>query len=663
MLLLPISSPAPSVSPELLLPLASDTVSILAFKSHADLDNKLHFSVHERFDFCTWQGVSCTPAGRVLRFSLPSRALRGTFPPNSLSRLDQLRILILRNNSLSGPIPPDISRLGNLKTLVLEHNLFSGSLPPSLFSLYKLRVLNLSFNNFSGPIPIDLNRLDRLLSIRLEFNRFSGPLPPLNQSGLEVFNVSSNNLTGEVPKTPTLLRFHASSFFLNPNLCGEVLNTPCNGQGAPFFNTSSTTGNPSSPTAETSNSGPSASQSAISSTSEPGKSRAHKRKVFALGLSFGTLFLFASIFCFVAAIRSNRREKTDGKPARTASVSEAGGNSPVPESATPVRFDGGASRELMTVKEKKREREMKEAAKSGKLVFSVGETEAFTMEQLMRASAEMLGRGNLGTTYKAKLDNHLVVTVKRLDATRTAGVTGEAFDRHMERVGALRHPNLVPVRAYFQAKQEERLIIYDYQPNGSVFNLVHGSRSTRTKPLHWTSCLKIAEDVAQGLTYIHQASKLIHGNLKAANILLGPDFEACVTDYCLYVFTDSALDNTDPDSSRYKAPEIRHLSGTRPPTIKSDVYAFGVLLIELLSGKPPSEHPFVAPPDLPSWVRAMRDHDGGEEEDDRLEMLVDVAGACSLASPEQRPTMSHVLKMIQRIKNSVIQSSLSKGSS
>lgn len=176
-----------------------------------------------------------------------------------------------------------------------------------------------------------------------------------------------------------------------------------------------------------------------------------------------------------------------------------------------------------------------------------------------------------------------------------------------------------------------------------------GSRSARAKPLHWTSCLKIAEDVAHGLAYIHQASSLIHGNLKSSNVLLGVDFEACVTDYCLAFLADSSSFTDDPDSAAYKAPEARKSS--RRATSKSDVYAFGVLLLELLTGKHPSQHPFLAPTDLQDWVRAMRDDDVSE--DNKLEMLTEVASICSATSPEQRPAMWQVLKMIQGIKDSV----------
>lgn len=161
--------------------------------------------------------------------------------------------------------------------------------------------------------------------------------------------------------------------------------------------------------------------------------------------------------------------------------------------------------------------------------------------------------------------------------------------------------------------------------------------------------MKIAEDVAQGLSYIHQAWRLVHGNLKSSNVLLGPDFEACLTDYCLAVLASPSLDD-DLDSASYKAPETRNPSGQA--TSKADVYAFGILLLELLTGKPPSQHPVLMPDDMMNWVRSTRDDDDGE--DNRMGMLLEVALACSVTSPEQRPTMWQVLKMIQEIKESVL---------
>lgn len=644
-LLLTISLPAvvSAADPtpvEVLLP--SDAVALLKFKLQADIGNKLLYNLNERFDYCQWQGVKCVQ-GRVVRFVLQGCGLSGIFADNTLARLDQLRVLSLRNNSLSGAIP-DLSTLTNLKTLFLDHNTFSGTFPLPVVTLHRLRSIDLARNNLSGSLPSELNSLDRLNYLRLEWNRFTGALPPLNQTALEVFNVTGNNLTGSIPVTPALSRFDASSYLLNPGLCGKILNKICTTK-PPFFDTPSGVSAPA-PLLQNAES-----QGLIVS---PPSTKRHKRLGVILGFIIGFLLVIALVLSLFA-ILNKRRYQHQSKSTAFSSDSdneienekenenenENGTVVAISTNNTPVRIVNTE----VEIKEKKLQLPQQHREKSGNLIFCEGETAMYNLEQLMSASAELLGRGTIGTTYKAVMDNQLIVTVKRLDAGKTAITSGEAFEKHLEAVGGLRHPNLVPVRAYFQAKQE-RLVIYDFQPNGSLFNLIHGSRSTRAKPLHWTSCLKIAEDIALGLAYIHQASRLIHNNLKSSNVLLGTDFEACLTDYCLLFLADpTAID--DSVSTGYKAPELR--KSFHRATTKSDVYAFGVLLLELLSGRPPSQHPHLAPEDMADWVRAMRENDDMPN-DNRLGMLVEVAGVCSLTSPEQRPVMRQVLKMLQEIK-------------
>ncbi|MCD7455521.1 hypothetical protein HAX54_028505 [Datura stramonium] len=624
------SSAAISPSAPLNSLLPSDAVSLLSFKSKADLDNKLLYTLNERFDYCQWRGVKCVQ-GRVVRFVLQGFGLRGTFPANSLTHLDQLRILNLRNNSLSGPIP-DLSGLPNLKTLFLDHNIFTGTFPLSVLSLHRLIILDLSRNNFTGSLPVELTVLDRLNYLRLDSNWFNGSIPPLNQTQLQIFNVSNNNLTGPVPVTPTLKKFNIRSFLWNPSLCGEVVNKPC--RSTPFFDSPSSAASPPTPLYQD------AQSQGIVLTPPP--QQKNKKVGVILGFVVGTLILIAAVLCLFTWVKKRRVET---EPKATKCTIETITNSAVNTTASGT---AGNSQEIKLEKEVKVPQGPQQQMKSGNLIFCSGETELYSLEQLMRASAELLGRGTIGTTYKALMASQLIVSVKRLDACKTSITSAEAFEQHMEAVGMLRHPNLVAVRAYFQAKQE-RLVIYDYQPNGSLFNLIHGSRSTRAKPLHWTSCLKIAEDVAQGLAYIHHASKLTHGNLKSSNVLLGSDFEACLTDYSLIALADISSDD-DPDSARYKAPEVRKSARRASPG--SDVYAYGILLLELLTGKPPSQHPHLSPPDMPDWVRAMREDDN--EEDRWLAMLVDLASICSLTSPEQRPTMRQILKMIQDIKDSAM---------
>lgn len=638
---------ASSHSTSLLIP--SDASALLAFKYKADLENKLEFSANTTFRFCKWKGVQCAE-NKVVRVIIEGLSLSGTFPANTLSKLDQLRVLSLRNNSLTGPIP-DLSLLVNLKVLFLDHNFFTGLIPLSVFTLHRLKTLDLSYNNLTGSIPVSINGLNRLYYLRLDSNRINGSIPPLNQSSLHVFNISRNALSGPIPVTKTLSRFKITSFSDNKGLCGEIIHKECH-PIQPFFSPSTA--------AVTEKTPPSPTTPAVLGQNEELRSgaplnqkenNAHKRSLIIIGVSTACLVLLCSLILLALASKKHKKSKKLEQTKKAAFDPSVSGNA---EAVMRIEEDNNELEE----KVKRVQQGMQQAmGKSGSLVFCAGEVQVYTLEQLMRASAELLGRGLMGTTYKAVLDNRLVVCVKRLDGGRLAGTSQEEFEQHMESVGGLRHPNLVPLRAYFQARQE-RLLVYDYQPNGSLFSLIHGSKSSRAKPLHWTSCLKIAEDVAQGLSYIHQAWRLVHGNLKSSNVLLGSDFEACIADYCLSVLAIPPEDE-DPDSLAYKAPEIRKLNHNNhyhcQASAKADVYSFGVLLLELLTGKHPSEHPYLMPDDMIHWVKSTReDHDGSTGEDSKLEMLLEVAMACRVSSPEQRPTMWQVLKMIQEIKEAVI---------
>ncbi|KAL8230928.1 hypothetical protein R6Q57_000706 [Mikania cordata] len=618
----------------LTLPPENDALSILAFTSKADVHNKLPFSVNTSSDHCKWPGVQCQSDGKVARLVLEKLSLAGVFAPNTLTRLNQLRVLSLQSNSLTGTIP-DLAGLVNLKTLFLDHNMFSGTIPPSISYLHRLRTLDLSYNKLFGVIPVHIINLERLNYLRLDSNRLNGSIPPLNQSSLQIFNVSFNQLSGPVPVTPALAYFTSTSFFPNPGLCGEIVRTECTVIG-PFFGKNSTVLSPPPRVVL----GQSAQMEKGIPVFQNSGSRNHKRLGLIFAFSGGVLVLISSIMCVLISIKSSEKKRKDAM-----STSELMEMAAVADAAAEVM----RMEESNELEEKvKKVQQGIAMGKSGNLVFCAGEPQLYTIEQLMTASAELLGRGTVATTYKAVLENRLIVCVKRLDNARLAGTTKEAFERHIAAVGGLRHPNLVPLRAYFQAK-EERLLVYDYQANGSLFSLIHGSKSTRAKPLHWTSCLKIAEDVAQGLSYIHQAWRLVHGNLKLSNVLLGSDFEACLSDYCLSALSHHPPLAGNPDSTAYEPPETRKLD--QQLTAKSDVYSFGVLLLELLTGKGATDHPHLMPDDMVNWVKAMR---GDDAEDNRLMMMVEVAIVCRVSSPEQRPTMWQVLKMIQEIKEAAV---------
>lgn len=437
----------------------SDASALLAFKYKADSKNKLAFSVKTSSRFCKWQGVECAE-NKVVRVIIEGLSLGGTFPGNTLSKLDQLRALSLQNNSLTGPIP-DLSALTNLKVLFLDHNFFTGSIPPSIFTLHRLKTLDLSCNNLTGSIPVSINGLNRLYYLRLDSNRINGSVPPLNQSTLRVFNISRNALSGPIPVTKTLSQFKTTSSFADNNgLCGEIVHKECR-PIQPFFSPSTGKRPPTRKAPAELGQNEELSKGALLHSKE---NKTHKRSLLIIGASTACLVLLCSVILLALATKRHRNSKNLGEIKKSTFDPSVSGNA---EAVMRIEEDNN---EL----EEKVKRVQQVMGKSGSLVFCAGEVQVYTLEQLMRASAELLGRGTMGTTYKAVLDNRLIVCVKRLDGGRLAGTSQEEFEQHMESVGGLRHPNLDPLRAYFQARQE-RLLVYDYQPNGSLFSLIHGT--------------------------------------------------------------------------------------------------------------------------------------------------------------------------------------------
>ncbi|KAM6546538.1 hypothetical protein CsatB_027274 [Cannabis sativa] len=584
---------------------------------------------------CQWKGVKECMNGRVSKLVLEYLNLTGVLDQKILDRLDQLRVLSFKGNSINGQIP-DLSGLANLKSLFLNQNNFSGDFPASISGLHRLKVVVLADNQISGKIPATLLNLRRLYFLDLRNNLLTGEIPPFNQTSLRFFNVSNNKLSGAIPVTSSLVRFNSSSFSGNVNLCGVQIQNPCGNEVSLSPSIS-----PFSPL--------------IPSSRKSSSKRTRLIKIIA-GTAGGAAILLICVLLLWMVCRSRNRRKDSSDEAKNkgvvvaaAAAVEGGGGGGEDEGGN----NGGGRRGNNNGG---KQGFSWEGEGLGSLVFcGAGDQQMnYSLEDLLKASAETLGRGSIGSTYKAVMESGFIVTVKRLKDAKYPRL--DEFRRQMEVIGRLRHPNLVPLRAYFQAR-EERLLVYDYFPNGSLFSLIHGSRTSGGgKPLHWTSCLKIAEDLGSGLLYIHQSSGLTHGNLKSSNVLLGSDFESCLTDYGLTSFRDpDSLEEPSATSLFYRAPECRDIR--RPSTQPADVYSFGVLLLELLTGKTPfqdlvQEHGS----DIPRWVRSVREEEtesgddpasGNETSEEKLLALLNISMACVSLVPENRPTMREVLKMIR----------------
>ncbi|KNA18177.1 hypothetical protein SOVF_073150 [Spinacia oleracea] len=612
-----------------------DTQSLLAFKSSAESSNSLS-SWNTTTSPCSWYGVSCLQ-NRVSKLVLEDLNLQGNFPPSLLS-LSHLRVLSLKHNRFSGPLPPDLSSLSSLKLLFLSYNNFSGNFPASITSVFHLYRLDLSHNSFSGLIPQNVNRLNHLLTLQLEDNAFTGGIFGLNLPNIQEFNVSGNKLGGEIPKS--LSSFPDSAFSGNVALCGLPLMSckeasddpakPGNDAGQP----------PVGPTTSVVSSSP---VSTVPSRIYPAAKKAgHSRGKMSMwaitAIIVGDILVLTAIslllYCYFW--RNNKRSSSGAISGGEKIVYSS---SPYPSGLTGLE-------------------------RPGRMVFFEG-GKKFELEDLLRASAEMLGKGVFGTAYKAMLDDGSVVAVKRLKETQVGGK--KEFEQQMEVLGRLRHPNLVSLKAYYFAR-DEKLLVFDYLPNGSLFWLLHGNRGPGRTPLDWTTRLKIAAGAARGVAFIHnscKALKLIHGDIKSTNILIDKAGDACVSDFGLSCFTPASSINLK--SNGYRAPES--LDGRRLNQ-KADVYSFGVLLLELLTGKYPSVVEGSGPygtvgvggvVDLPRWVQSVVREEWTAEvfdlelmryKDIEEEMvgLLQIAMACTTASPDQRPRMGQVVKMIEELR-------------
>uniref|UniRef100_A0A0D3FCF3 Protein kinase domain-containing protein n=1 Tax=Oryza barthii TaxID=65489 RepID=A0A0D3FCF3_9ORYZ len=595
---------------------ASDADALLALKSALDRSDRLPWRRDTAPALCSsWLGVrQCSQPPRdrrVTKLVLENLNLTGVLTATLLAPLSELRVLSLKSNALTGPIPDALpAALPNLKLLYLSANRLQGRIPPTLALLHRATVLVLSSNLLHGEIPTSLTTLPRLTSLLLDDNRLNGTLPPLPQPTLRLLNVSANRLSGEIPSV-LATKFNASSFLANADLCGPPLRIQCAAPTAP------------------------AAAAAFTPLPPPRSNRSRRAKnagIVAGATVAGVVVLGILVAAAVMASRRGRNKRVAGDMGHT------------PAAAAEFSWE----REGI-----------------GKLVFCGGVAEMYSLEELLRASAETLGRGEVGSTYKAVMETGFIVTVKRM---REPAAGAAELGRRAEELGRLRHPNVVALRAYFQAK-EERLLVYDYYPNGSLFSLLHGSSSrtsSKGKPLHWTSCMKIAEDVAAGLVHLHQSppAGIVHGNLKPSNVLLGPDFESCLTDYGLVpTLLPSHADLASSASVLYRAPETRTAHAFTPA---SDVYSFGVLLLELLTGKAPFQDLMeMHSDDIPSWVRAVREEEtesGGESAsaggtEEKLGALISIAAACVVADPARRPTTAEVLRMVREARAEAMSSS------
>uniref|UniRef100_A0A5B7AEQ0 Protein kinase domain-containing protein n=1 Tax=Davidia involucrata TaxID=16924 RepID=A0A5B7AEQ0_DAVIN len=606
--------------------LTSDRAALLALRSAVG-GRTLLWSTTQQSP-CQWAGVQCEN-DRVTALRLPGVSLSGQVPTGTVGNLTHLRTLSLRFNSLSGSLPPDLASCTDLRNLYLQGNHFSGPLPDFLFGLHDLVRLNLAGNNLSDEISTGFNNLTRLRTLYLENNRFTGSIPELKLPHLEQFNVSFNRLNGSVPAS---LQSMPETAFTGNLLCGRPLDS-CSGDGT----SPATAGNEGT---NKNNSG----------TKKNGLSGGAIAGIV-IGSVLGFLLLLV-ILLFLCRKKSSKKASSVDVAAIRNPEMEIPGEKPIGEVENGYSVAAAAA---MTANVKG-----EEVGNGGakKLVFfrNAAAARVFDLEVLLRASAEVLGKGTFGTAYKAVLEVGTVVAVKRL---KDVTISEREFRDKIESVGAMDHGNLVPLRAYYYSR-EEKLLVYDYMSMGSLSALLHGNKGGGRTPLNWEIRSGIALGAARGIEYLHsQGPNVSHGNIKSSNILLTKTYEAHVSDFGLAHLVGPS--STPNRVAGYRAPEV---TDPRKVSQKADVYSFGVLVLELLTGKVPT-HAILNEDgvDLPRWVQSIVREEWTSEVfdlelvryqnvEEEMVQLLQLAVDCAAQYPDKRPSMSEVARRIEELCHS-----------
>ncbi|KAL0331391.1 UNVERIFIED_CONTAM: Proline-rich receptor-like protein kinase PERK9 [Sesamum angustifolium] len=572
--------------------------ALMEMKSSLDPENKYLSSWTADGDPCggAFEGVACNQHRKVANISLQGKGLTGKVPP-AVAGLKCLSGLYLHYNSLSGEIPREIANLTELTDLYLNVNNLTGTIPPEIGSMASLQ----------GQIPASLGDLGMLKRLYLSFNQLSGPIPVrlANNPSLEVLDVQNNTLSGVVPSGRCL---HACRQQKNPT------NVP---QSAAF------------PLA--------CNQSDCSRSSS---------RLPQIGIVAGviTVTVALMVVVFVGVVRYRRRKQKVGNKSDTSDdrlsidqVKDVYKRSPSP---------------LVALEYSNSWNPTNAAQDCNGLCHVFLQGSKFNLEEVESATqhfseVNLLGKSKFSAVYKGILKDGSLVAIKSINKTSCKSDEDE-FMKGLSLLNSLKHENLLKLRGFcFSKARCECFLIYDFASNGNLSQYLDGEDDT-SSILDWPTRVSIIHGIAKGIKYLHSNATnkppIVHQNISVEKVLLDQHFRPLIL--------DSGLLKLLADDVVYSALKVSAALGYMAPeyittgrfTEKSDVYAFGVIILQVLSGQRK----------LTSLMRTAAESGKLEEfVDPALEgkfseteaaRLTKIALDCTDELPDSRPSMVSVVR-------------------
>ncbi|KAJ9552164.1 hypothetical protein OSB04_016209 [Centaurea solstitialis] len=533
---------------------------------------------------------------------LAMNRFQGRMAP-SIGEAKSLTQLFLGNNRFSGELPEEITNVSSLVEIELLSNRFTGKIPSRIGELKKLNNLLLQDNRFSGAIPASLGSCVSLDEINLAGNSLSGQIPATFCSlpSLNSLNLSRNKLSGVIPASLSSLKLSLIDLS-NNMLIGRVpeslLLVAYNGSFA---------GNP----------GLCADGSKdLQQCSTVSHKSGELKVVFYCFIAGVVVLMFSlSVFLFVK-LRQNDDESA---------------------------IDRGYSWDV-------------------KQFHVLKITEDEVLRSLKQEN--MIGKGGSGNVYKVVLGSGEQIAVKHMRKS-DADFNGwrksrrPEYEAEVAALSLIRHKNVVKLYCSITS-EHSNLLLYEYMPNGSLWDRLHMDRKIQ---MDWSVRYEIALGVARGLEYLHHGFQrpIIHGDLKSSNILLDKEMKPKIADFGLarILQTEKVIKSLPvvTGTHGYIAPEYGYACNV---TEKSDTYSFGVVLMELVTGKRPVEPEYGENRDIVQWVHnEMRSKyniitlvDSSISKDSKKEAAkaLTIAVHCTMKVPTLRPAMRTVIKMLEEIE-------------